>query len=181
MYELTGKMSYGVTFTASGRPIITLELNEKMDTLRMVDELHGADKLSIRIGRHKKKRSLDANAYCWVLISKLADKLGIPKTEVYRQAIKDIGGNSDTVCIQDKAVKSLCEGWERNGIGWQTDTFPSKLDGCTNVVLYYGSSTYDTVSMSRLIHYIVEECKIQGIETRSKEELESLLRQWGGA
>ena len=181
MYELTGKINYGVTFTGSGKPIITLELNEKMDTLRMVDELHGADKLSIRIGRHKKKRSLDANAYCWVLISKLADKLGIPKTEVYRQTIKYIGGNSDTVCIQDKAVKSLCEGWERNGIGWQTDTFPSKIEGCTNVILYYGSSTYDTGSMSRLIHYIVEECRIQGIETRSKEELESLLRQWGGA
>ena len=180
MYELTGKINYGVTFTANGKPIITLEMNEKMDTLKMVDELHGADKLSIKIGRHKQKRSLDANAYCWVLISKLAQKLSISKTDVYRQAIKEIGGNSDTVCIQDKAVKSLCEGWARNGIGWQTDTFPSKIEGCTNVILYYGSSTYDRPSMSRLIHLIVEECRMQGIETRSDDELKSLLGQWGG-
>ena len=181
MYELTGKMSYGVTFTGNGKPIITLELNEKVDTLRMVDELHGADKLSIKICRHKQKRSLDANAYAWVLISKLAEKLMIPKAEIYRQAIKDIGGNSDTVCIQDKAVQSLCDGWKRNGIGWQTDTFPSKIEGCTNVILYYGSSTYDTASMSRLVNYIVEECKALGIETRSRDELDSMLRQWGGA
>lgn len=178
MYELTGKMRYGVSFTEGGKPIVTLELNEKVDTLRMVDELHGADKLSIKICRHKQKRSLDANAYCWVLISKLAEKLMIPKAEIYRQAIKDIGGNSDTVCIQDKAVQSLCDGWKRNGIGWQTDTFPSKIEGCTNVILYYGSSTYDSYAMKRLINYIVEECRMQGIETRSDEEVKSLLRQW---
>jgi hypothetical protein len=85
------------------------------------------------------------------------------------------------VCIQDKAVQSLCDGWKRNGIGWQTDTFPSKIEGCTNVILYYGSSTYDSYAMKRLIDYIVEECQFQGIETRSREELDSLIRQWGEA
>lgn len=179
MYELTGKLAYMVGFTAKGKPIITLEINDRADALRMVDELHGADVLSIKIGKKKKKRSLDANAYCWVLISKLAEKLNIPKTEVYRSAIKEIGGNSDTVCVQDKAVKSLCEGWERNGIGWQTDTMPSKIDGCTNVILYYGSSTYDSASMSRLVNLIQEECRQVGIEVKSAEEIDSLLRQWG--
>jgi hypothetical protein len=60
-----------------------------------------------------------------------------------------------------------------------TETMPSKLEGCTNVILYYGSSTYDTAQMSRLINIIVEECRQLGIETKSKEEVESLLRQWG--
>lgn len=179
MFDLTGKLAYMVGFTGSGKPIITLEMNERTDTLQMVDALHGADVLSIKISKKSKKRSLDANAYCWVLISKLAEKLNISKTEVYRSAIKEIGGNSDTVCVQDKAVKQLCEGWSRNGLGWITDTTKSKLDGCTNVILYYGSSTYDTASMSRLINLIVQECKQVGIETRSAEEINSLLRQWG--
>ena len=178
MVELTGKLNYNVSFTAKGNPIITLELNERIPALKMIDELHD-EKLTIKIGKFKNKRSLDANAYCWTLISKLAEKLNIPKTDIYRQAIKEIGGNSDTVCIQDKAVASLRDGWERNGIGWQTDTIPSKMDGCTNVILYYGSSTYDTAQMSRLINNIVEECRLQGIETKSKEELDSLLSQWG--
>lgn len=179
MHELTGKLNYNVSFTAKGNPIITLELNERIPALKMVDELHD-EKLTIKIGKFKKKRSLDANAYCWTLISKLAEKLNIPTTDIYRSAIREIGGNSDTVCIQDKAVQSLRDGWERNGLGWQTETIPSKIEGCTNVILYYGSSTYDTAQMSRLINSIVEDCKLQGIETKSREELDSLLSQWGG-
>lgn len=178
MHELTGKLNYNVSFTAKGNPIITLELNERIPALKMVDELHD-EKVSIKIGKFKKKRSLDANAYCWVLISKLAEKLKIPKTDIYRQAIKEIGGNCDTVCVQDKAVASLCDGWERNGLGWQTETTPSKIDGCTNVVLYYGSSTYDVSQMSLLVNFILEECRLQGIEVKSKEEIDSLLGQWG--
>ena len=179
MHELTGKLNYNVSFTARGNPIITLELNERMPALKMVDELHNAEKLSIRIGKFKQKRSLDANAYCWTLIGKLAEKLNIPRTDIYRQAIREIGGNSDTVCVQDKAVSSLCAGWERNGIGWQTETFPSKIDGCTNVILYYGSSIYDKSQMHRLVEFILGECRQQGIDTKSKEEIDSLLGQWG--
>lgn len=178
MFELSGKLAYMVGFTASGNPIITLEMNERLEALQMVDSLHD-EVLSIKISKKTKKRSLDANAYCWVLISKLAEKLNISRTEIYRSAIKEIGGNSDTVCVQDKAVHSLCEGWKHNGLGWQTDTFPSKIEGCTNVILYYGSSTYDTQQMSRLINIITEECRQQGIETKSPEEIESILSQWG--
>lgn len=180
MHELTGKLAYLVGYTDKGKPIVALEINDRKEAMKMVDELHGEDILSIKIGKKGKKRSLDANAYCWVLISKLAEKLNITKTEVYRSAIREIGGNCDTVCVQDKAVKSLREGWERNGIGWQTDKFPSKIEGCTNVVLYYGSSTYDGAQMSRLINIILQECLQLGIETKSREEIDSLLTSWRG-
>lgn len=176
MHELTGKIAHIAVDYMTGKPMVTFLLNE--DAREMVDELSSAEKLSLKIGKFKKKRSMDANAYCWVLISKLAEKLNIPKTEVYRSAIKEIGGNSDTVCIQTKAVESLCDGWSRNGIGWVTDTFPSKLDGCTNVILYYGSSTYDTEQMSRLIENIIQDCKALGIETKSQDEIDSLISQW---
>lgn len=179
MHEFSGSLSNIAISYATGKPLLTLEVNEDRRTLmQMFDELKAAEKLSIKIGKYKQKRSLDANAYCWVLISRLAEKLNIPKTDIYRAAIKEIGGNSDTVCIQDKAVDSLRDGWQRNGIGWLTETMPSKIEGCTNVILYYGSSTYDKGQMSRLINNIVEECKLQGIETKSAEEVDSLLRQW---
>jgi hypothetical protein len=106
------------------------------------------------------------------------EKLGIPVVEVYRQAVKEVGGNTEIVCAQDKAVQSLCEGWSRNGIGWVTDTMPSKIEGCTNVILYYGSSSYNVAQMSRLINIIVEDCRQVGIETKSEEEVASLLQQW---
>ena len=179
MAEFTGRISNIAISFATGKPLLTLECDEHPQTLQeMFEELRGAESLSVKIGKFRKKRSLDANAYAWVLMSRLAEKLNIPKSDIYRQAIKEIGGNSDTVCVQDKAVSSLCDGWERNGIGWQTDTFPSKIEGCTNVILYYGSSTYDTQQMSRLINNIVEECRLQGIETKSQADLDSLLNAW---
>ena len=97
---------------------------------------------------------------------------------MYRQAIKEIGGNYDVVCIKEEAAESLMSAWARNGIGWQSDTTLSKLDGCTNVILYYGSSTYDTEQMSRLIDNIIQDCKALGIETKSQAEIDSLMSQW---
>ena len=67
----------------------------------------------------------------------------------------------------------------KNGIGWQTDRFPSKIEGCTNVILYYGSSTYDSAQMSRLLDLIVYDCKIQGIQTDTPEEIAKLKALWG--
>lgn len=126
-----------------------------------------------------KRRSLDANAYCWVLLDKLSSVLGRSKVELYRECIRDIGGNCETVCVRDAAVDALRSGWEHNGLGWPTQTMPSKLPGCTNVILYYGSSTYDTRQMSRLIDLIVDECHAQGIETKTPDELALMMARWG--
>jgi hypothetical protein len=179
MYELTGKIQ-NVSFSyLNSKPLVTFEINENQSALALVDELKDAEKLSLKVSKHREKRSLDANAYAWVLIGKIAEKTNVSNTEVYRNAIKEIGGNFDIVCVQDKAVDSLCEGWSRNGLGWQTDTMSSKIDGCTNVVLYYGSSTYNTEQMSRLISNIKQDCDALGIETKSPEEIASLLSAWG--
>lgn len=179
MHELTGKIA-GISFSIDGMPLVALQLNERKSAMAMLDELKSLEKLTVKLGKFKQKRSLDANAYAWVLIGKIAEKTNIPKNEVYQNAIRGIGGNYDVVCIQDKAVDSLRNAWARNGIGWMTDTMPSKLDGCTNVMLYYGSSTYDVEQMSRLINNIVQDCKALGIETKSGAEIDSLLNSWGG-
>lgn len=134
--------------------------------------------VSIEVKKWREKRSLDANAYAWVLMDKLAAQTGIEKTLWYRSCIHEIGGNSETVCVVNAAVDKLRDGWEHNGLGWQTETLPSKLEGCTNVVLYYGSSTYDTAQMSRLIDLLVQECRQQGIETLPPHKLAALVEEW---
>lgn len=163
----------------TNKPVLMLEVNERNDFEQIVDDLKDKDKLSIEIKPYRERRSLDANAYFFVLADKLASKLHITKEEVYRNAIRDIGGVSETVCVKNQAVERLCEGWSKNGLGWQTETYPSKIEGCTNVILYYGSSTYDTEQMSRLIENIVEACQAEGIETRTPDELANLLSMWG--
>lgn len=178
-FELSGQIKDFALDFRTGKATLTLTINEKQSAMNMYDELNAVDKLSFKIDKYREKRSLDANAYCFVLIGKLAEKLNIPKEEIYRAMVKEIGGNYEVVCIQDDALKKLCEVWEHNGLGWQTDTFPSKIDGCTNVILYYGSSAYDTAQMSRLINLIVEECKAQGIDTRTPSEIAEMLSLWG--
>lgn len=130
------------------------------------------------ITQARKKRSLDANAYLWTLLDKLSAELGAPKEELYQMRIREIGGVSDIVCVQNKALDKFKREWESKGLGWQTEEFPSKLDGCTNVIVYYGSSAFDTKQMSRMIDSVVTDCQIIGIETRSPEEINSLLEEW---
>lgn len=144
-----------------------------------IDSLDDKKTYRLSVVELKERRSLNANAYAWVLIDKLAAKLNIGKTDIYRSYIKEIGGNSDIVCVQNKALNDLRKAWETRGIGWLTDTLPSKIEGCTNVVLYYGSSTYDTAQMSRLINLIIQDCKENDIEYLTPSELAKMLKEWG--
>lgn len=159
----------------TGQAEITLETDKNI--FFQAEKLLETD-LTCRIVRFRKRRSLDANAYCWVLLDKLAQNLKLSKEELYRGYIKNIGGNNTVVCVPDKAVDDLTKGWQHNGIGWQTDTFASKLEGCTNVILYYGSSTYDTGQMSRLIDMVIQDCEAVGIETATPEEIAMMKQGW---
>lgn len=132
------------------------------------------------ITRRASKRSLNANAYCWTLIDKLAEVTGVPRSEVYRRAIKEVGGVSDTICMKSEAVETFRRVWEAHGLGWQTDVYPSKFPGCTNVVAYYGSSCYTTAQMSRLIDNVIEDCRSLNIETLPQDRVDALLSAWDG-
>lgn len=179
--KLTGRIVGASIDFKTGKPTISFEVNERNDFEALIDDMKGIDKLSIEVKPYRKRRSLDANAYCWVLIDKLSEKLGETKETVYRQYITNIGGNSEVVCVRNEAVKKLRQGWERNGVGWQTETFDSKLPGCTNVILYYGSSVYDSKQMARLLDLIIQDCKQVGIPTETPSEIARLKSMWGEA
>ena len=165
-----------MTRSRDGRWVISFTTPE--DFSAAFDEL--ADKeVNVEIKQARKHRSLDANAYAWVLIDKIAEKTGEKKRDVYRQAIREIGGVSDTICVMDKAVERLRNGWEKNGLGWMTDTFPSKVAGCTNVTLYYGSSYYDSKQMADLIDSLIQEAESLGIPTITDKQAERLVGKWG--
>lgn len=133
----------------------------------------------LQIKEHRKKRSLDANAYAWVLIGRIADAMRLPPDEVYRQAIVNIGGNYEILPVKEEAVSKFKEIWQHQGIGWPVfDMGASKIPGYRNLRAYYGSSTYDTKQMSQLIEIIVQDCQALGIETKTDEELASLMEAW---
>ena len=177
--KLTGKIIDASIDFVTGKPRITMVLNEKSIFVQGYDDLKDLPKISVELKQYKERRSLDANAYCWVLIDKLAEKVGVSKESIYREAIKHIGGNCEIVCVTNVAVDKVRQGWERNGIGWLTETFPSKLDGCTNIILYYGSSVYDTAQMSRLLDNIIQDCEALNIQTETPEKIAEMKSLWG--
>ena len=175
--EFTGSIQNVSRDYETGKFNITFKLNEQ-PSFEELERVRKCEKLSVKATKYRQKRSLDANAYAWVLMDRLAAKLRIPKTEIYRSFVKEIGGNSETVCVLERAADRLMDGWTRNGIGWLAEKIPSKIEGCVNVILYYGSSVYDTHQMSRLIDLIVQECKENGIETMTERELSLLKERW---
>ena len=178
MFELTARIVM-VTFSAERKPWVTFEFQNREAALEMIDSLKNLDRITAKFSKFFKKRSLDANAYAWVLIGKLAKAIRIPKNDVYMQLIRDVG-DYDIVCIKEEAAPTLRRAWEAKGLGWLTDETLSKLDGCTNVLLYYGSSCYTVEQMSRFIEYIQQACAEYNIEVKPQEEIDSLLNSWEG-
>ena len=157
---------------------LMLKVNPR-DATAFVDEMKDGKVYEADLKEHRNRRSLDANSYAWVLMGKLANKVGLPKEEVYREFVKDVGDNYEILPIRNDAVDKWIANWQGKGIGWVCDILgESKLDGYTNVITYYGSSTYDSLQMSKLINLIVEECKQQGIETMTPAELALLMDGW---
>lgn len=136
--------------------------------------LNGKD-LTAQFKPYKEKRSKDANAYMWTLCEKLAINQGITKEEVYRNAIQEVGIFKDFPNMSQDEASTLRTAWEMLGTGWLTEQVDYMPDGEKLLIrCYYGSSTYNTKQMSRLIDYIVQDCKAVGIETMTPAELERL-------
>lgn len=147
--------------------------------MEFVNTLEDDKEYELNISKVVKKRSNDANRYFWELVGKLSEKIQVSPEDIYRTYIRDIGGNYEVMPIKDEAVDTWKSIWRSRGIGWQCDVLgESKLRGYTNVICYYGSSTYNSKQFSRLIELCIEDCKSQGIETMTPTELESLMANY---
>ena len=171
---MLGKLK-DLTMNLDGTQNITITIQE--DIRELYDDLIDCD-VEIAIKKFYKHRSLDANAKAWAMIDALAEKLRIPKSEVYQNAIREIGGVSDIVCVKEVAADTLCKNWQTKGQGWMAEQSPSRLPGCINVTLWYGSSVYNTKQMGDLINELISECNEQGIPTMTEAETQRALDLW---
>lgn len=147
----------------------------------VINEIFSLDKdtiYDVKIQKHRKKRSLNANSYCWVLLGEISKIMRIPKDEIYRNIIKQLG-KYEILPIKNEAVDTFIKAWTSKGLGWICEILgDSKLDGYTNVVAYYGSSVYNTKEMSILLDGIVQEAKNLDIKTKEDLEIERMLEEW---
>lgn len=146
------------------------------DFRQCYEELKDCEKLSLEIKKYRARRSLDANAYAWVLMSKLADVLHSSKEEVYEEMLQKYGTLYEdedgyiTITVKSTVAVDKLEGhWLR---------LRSNGD-YTGYAMIKGTSEYDTAEMSRFIDGIVSECKDQGIQTITPDEIEEMKQKWG--
>ena len=130
------------------------------------------------IKEHRSRRSMDANAYYWVLVGKLAKKLNISTARLHNLLLRDHGlpfmidGHismqpiPDTEAAEEQVLESST---------YHLKPTSGVIEGKDGIYRWYivlrGSSTYNTEEFSGLLNRIVAECKEQGIETMTPEEL----------
>ncbi len=143
-----------------------------------LNEINGIqDKtLSVEVKEYRKKRSLDANAYLWVLCSKMADALKTSKDEVYEELLQRYGyiyKDEDgyiTVTVKACVDMSKIQGHWKFYKG--NDTFSSYL-------MIKGTSEYDTSEMAHFLDMAILEAQALGIETETPNEIERMKALWG--
>ena len=173
--EFTGQIKGISNDFVSGETLITFSVNENTAVLPEYEKLKNCKKLRIKAVQYREKRSLDANAYLWVLLQKLAEVLRTDKWSVYLQMLKRYG-QFTYIVVKPGAVEAVKKQWrECEEIG-EIDVNGTKG---VQMLCYYGSSTYDTKEMSVLIDGVVSECQELGIETLPPAELQRIKEQWG--
>lgn len=138
---------------------------------------------TVSITKKNKRRSLNANAYAWVLCEKIARELSknvyISKNDVYKRVIQE-AGTFTYLPIKNDATWRFIEIWQGHGLGWHAeDAGPAKTEGYTIVRAYHGSSVYTVDEMRRLIDALVDECNQLNIPLENNDYINSLINEWG--
>ena len=140
-----------------------------------INELMQCEKLSIEVKRFRNKRSLDANAYCWVIMTKIAEVVQSSKDEIYEDMLQKYGylyKDDDGYIVM--TLKSNIDIAKVQG-HWKAYKNNGKF---TSYLMIKGSSEYDTKEMAHFIDQIVLEAKDLGIETLPPDELERIKASW---
>jgi hypothetical protein len=170
--KITGKIDAVNVDFVTGVPKITFTVNEKAELLQGYDALKDVELLTIEIKPFRKRRSLNANAYAWKLITDIADVLRASKDEIYLQMLKRYGQSELISVISNIDVGAYVKYYEQAG--------ESKLNGktFTHYRVYKGSSEFDTREMAVLIDGIVSEAKELDIPTETPEQIEKMKSLW---
>ena len=173
--EFVGELASASKDITSGKYRITFLADELPNSINKTQ-----GRLTIKATRFKKKRSTDANAYAWLLISKIADIVRGDKEIVYQDMLRKYGqpltdddGNPQMISVL-ASVDVTPFGIYTKFIGRghvQDKEFAHYL-------ILKGSSKYDTREMSIFIDGVVSEAQELGIDTVPKVDLDKMKEKW---
>lgn len=180
---MIGRITADVMRISGGKAVIMLEIDKAIDAIKCHEKYKNKE-LDIEIKQHREKRSLNANAYMWVLCREISEKLKIPIDEVYRDEIRQVGVFYDDE-VEPSQVARRIKAWEligngrKNGNGWIAERVDFSADGNKELIrFYYGSSFYNKEQFSRLLTNVVQDAQNLGIDTRTPNEIAEMISLW---
>jgi hypothetical protein len=186
MATLTGKL-HSVAFSVDGKPLITFEV-EGQPGLKAAQKFKECPKINIKLTEHKEGRSLNANAYYWLLIGKMSKALNISTSYCHnvmlrRYGVLEMVDETPVYLLfpdTDEAQKKVDEA-ETYHVK-PTSNVRTGNDGkmYRTYMLLKGSHQFDTAEMATLISGLREECTNVGIPVETPDEIANLLSLMGG-
>ena len=173
MYEISGKIQALALDFNTQKATLTLTVNEEQAAKDLFDELHEAEKLTIKIGKYREKRSINANNYAWKLINEIGNVLRANKDDIYLLMLKRYGQSEKISALAHIPVPKYVKYCEELGESY----LKGKL--FKHYRVYKGSSEFDTREMSIFIDGIVSEAEGLGIQTKTPDQIAKLKSLWG--
>ena len=159
---LQGEYGFEVTFTTKDRA-----------SVQQLKSLPTDKDFSLELTKFREKRSKDANAYFHVLVTRIAEVLGLGLEEVKRQMVEEYGTKLCDARVPQDADLTLIHKYVKL-IGESRGT----KKPCNDWIIFKPTHTLDTKEMARLIDGVVHEAKQLGIETRTPNELAEMMSLW---
>ena len=173
--DMTGRLCEVSRDFITKKPMIKFLINEEPNG---IEDLEYKD-LKIKVSKVTKPRSLDANAYFHVMCDKLREKLNMSMAHMKNVLITSYGqieylDEGVPLCYKTNAPIEYIQELENAHMKFVKATD----DGANMYIVYRGSHTYDSREMHILLEGTIAECKDQGIETKTPDEIRRIEELW---
>lgn len=170
--KLSGKL---IDIVCRQKPLLTFEIEGSPAGIeKYMDAV-----LDITIAKHRKKRSLDANACLWWCLEQISAKTNRPKWDCYIEALRNYG-KSTYIVIDEKALEALKRQWREievigDKLALDETGEPIRMK---EVLCYFGSSTYDSKEFSDLINGVVADMEDLGLEPPLRADIRAMMEEY---
>lgn len=130
--------------------------------------------LRVSVKKYRKKRSLSANNLFWHMVGQISKATGGDKWDIYLSLLRRYG-RFTYLCVSPSAVKAVREQW-RECEEWNSLTINGKP--AVQLLCYFGSSSYNTAEMARLIDGTMSEMRELGLDLPMTQDIKTALEQW---
>ena len=173
MYDLNGTLKDLNIDYQTGKALLTFSIEQKQSAINCWDKLRDAERLTVKVDKHRERRSLNANNYAWALLTEIGNVMRLNKDDVYFLMLQRYG-QCEMISVKDGIpIGDYVKYCVRAGESWLNDTL------FKHYKVYKGSSEFTKEEMAVFIDGVVQEAQDLNIDTRTPDEIAKLKDLWG--